>query len=393
MTLSAFYKQSVSTVLSLIFIFLVVLYFASKVLGIFPIYPIALGIFVIYRPQIIMKLIKNSVWLLAYGAYAFLFGEAFVLSKEVLMGAVVSYVLINIFLEGVEESSNRYLDYALVFIGATITVLFIVGGILKFHKISPLIEWGSVYKLFSRYDNYLRHWIISFFNPFGTDHKLAGVFLSFQGLTGIWMAIRISTPGSEARVLRKGLCVVILSLILSISRGPLLGILFIFIFSKIKHYAPYLNRVIPFLSIFPILLILISHINTSGDFNKDKFYNGRAQIYRRLSKDISLTGNGIGAASKESAIASFNHNNHPHNIHLEVMFDLGLIVFMIIFFKVVRLLYRKKAMVTSAFLFIVCSYSYTIYSPWTWFTIWLCLGADEVKNLKKIEEKVVGDYV
>jgi hypothetical protein len=150
------------------------------------------------------------------------------------------------------------------------------------------------------------------------------------------------------------------------------------------------------LALLPVTYVLPFFVNKgfsllSGDLaHYTKIYlNGRLDLYSVFQKNLSFFPNGIGFSSNQvfkhlsSIYPEHEITSHMHNVHMELIIDFGLVLYLILLMAFSLIAYRKKLYFTSFIVFAVLSFGYTIYSPLT--AILLALGVRFDVNRQKFE--------
>lgn len=257
---------------------------------------------------------------------------------------------------------NGFLILALFF-----ALLLCIGVSLHFEEIAPLLSWQQVALEIKRFDVSLRKILFDSFLPWANDLGTQTALISLLGILLITLTLLkpTSLKGYVALVILFALNII------ALSRAPVLsaiGILTISALAKSNSRARWITAACFFI---PVVLL-------SLDF---RTLNGRHVIWTTLFTNLNWWGHGLGSAAlaTEKISQGVNQNpiiTYPHNIHLELMYDWGLILYSIALLGVLFYLLRSAKPRTAFIIFFVFFLNYTIYSPWSVWFLFFALWQD-----------------
>ena len=188
------------------------------------------------------------------------------------------------------------------------------------------------------------------------------MFMSFLILLTTWIGFRASY---SHRYLKYAFTLGTIVSFFSMARGAILAFLGIFLIGAFRKQIVKYYQVFIVGFLFPAAILALPAELTSGRKRMVDFNLGALNFF----------GNGIGASANISNQINM-YDNYVHNIHLELAVDWGLGLYLVCLASAIYFLMKKRALLTIFFIFIVCSFSYTIYSPWTWISILFAYQAD-----------------
>lgn len=151
----------------------------------------------------------------------------------------------------------------------------------------------------------------------------------------------------------------LLGLGLACSRGLFISLFFPFLLNHVPIQG---KRIVPWTLPFMLCPFLIP----------DRLLHGRGDLYPVFFGNWRLWPQGIGSLSSEvirlleAIYPAHERNTYIHNVHLEVMYDFGALIYILLLGGYLAYAGRKQLALTSFILFFTLSFNYTIYSPVTW---------------------------
>jgi hypothetical protein len=350
------------------FILSVVAYIISKGMSVPTFYPIfmLLGITRLSIPKKI--LIKSSVIMSLFYILIVISSGIFFQDYECLIGFSLLFFEILYFYNHRDEEVYLKIIGRFFLILSLMFWIFISISIIhreQFHfaQLTGIFELSH----WNRSSVDLRNFMIRSLVPWSGDHWLGSVFRSLFELIGIWISI------FAYRKIRAGQKIWMISFVLAFSysfiassRGAIVTICLIMAVNLFDRY-PKIKRYFQFV-VIPSSLIVFSFTS--------KFLNGRDILYRNAFENLSWNGHGIGASGVLAKSLTNGANTYVHNIHLEMMYDWGIALYVLILTPFIIWIFKNGYLRTTIFIFVTCSLSYTIYSPWLAWTLYFAWKED-----------------
>lgn len=143
-------------------------------------------------------------------------------------------------------------------------------------------------------------------------------------------------------------------------------------------------------ALIPFLIFEGSPIFT----NFKNLLNGRDHLYPLFYKNLGFLPKGIGFSSNQ--VTSFLKTFYPphemtsyiHNVHMELINDLGLFIYLILLAVFSWITIKKKFYFTAFIVLFTLSFGYTIYSPLTVIMLALSVSFDQRQNYSEVPSPI-----
>ena len=258
---------------------------------------------------------------------------------------------------------RQYLLSGIFWISLLLTCSALLGVVLHLDEIRPFLTLDHFLFELQRRDATLRQFFFNALIPWEETQDGQLAVVSLLGLLLITLSLLKPTGkmGWAAAAL-------LLSLnLLAMARGPIIIAIGLMMITTFVQSRRKMIWAIATMASFPLLFFNLTA----------RFLNGRKPIWDTLINNLDWRGHGIGAAAESAKAASLGYNqkpviNYPHNVHLELIYDWGLLPYGLFAAVTLVYLFKYKKVRTAFLLLFVLSLTYTIYSPWTF---WLLLFA------------------
>lgn len=312
-----------------------------------------------------------------YGSIVICSGHFF-LGYEYLMGFFLLLVEFLYFFANRDEDNDLEVLCRFFFIVALMFWIFITLSVLYREQLD-LKQLLSIFELshWNRESADVRNFMVRSLVPWNGDHWLGSVFRSFFELIGIWISIlafRKNRPGLS--FWKISLLLTLVYALVASSRGAIITIVLMLAANLFDRFS--LAKRITQLVIIPSSLIIFSL--------SSRVLNGRDILYRNAFEGLAWNGHGIGASGLLAKNLTSGGNTHVHNIHLEMMYDWGIALYLLILIPFIVWIVKKGYFRTTVFIFVTCSLSYSIYSPWVAWTLYFAWKEDKFTAQHLLEQ-------
>jgi hypothetical protein len=352
-----------------VFILSVLGYFISKIFSVPTFYPVFMMI-ALTKLSIPKNLfIKSSVFMVAvYGLIVVLSGHFF-LDYEYLIGFfLLLFEFLYFFTNRDEDIDLKVLCRFFFFVSLSfwifITLSFLNREQLDFKQLL------SIFKLshWNRDSVEVRNFMVRSLVPWTVDHWLGSVFRSFFELIGIWISIyafRKNRPGLY--FWKISLFLTLAYAVVASSRGAIITMVLMLAANLIDRFS-LIKRITQLIMIASSLIVFTF---------SSRFLNGRDILYQKAIEGLGIIGHGIGASGALAKRLTGGDNTYVHNIHLEMMYDWGIALYLLMLIPFIFFIVKKGYFRTTVFVFVTCSLSYSIYSPWVAWTLYFAWKEDK----------------
>ena len=253
---------------------------------------------------------------------------------------------------------QNYFVTGMFYFSVFFLLMLAVGLVLHAQEIYQHLSWALVLSELRRTDFILRNILFSSFIPWAEQSEANWALVSLLGTLLVIFSMLSSLN-------RRGKITLGLLFLLNFIAMSRLYILAALAFVVINAFAKSKKQARVMMGLFLLIPVIVLNLEA-------RLLNGRIPVWEQLIKNFNWHGNGLGSARAATIVASTNIGQkpiiqYPHNIHIEIIYDWGWIVYVLL--AAVSLYYcfkHTKVRLAFAILFVLF-FNYSIYSPWaTW---------------------------
>lgn len=352
------------------FVMTILLGFLSKFLVLsFPIYPISLFFVYNFGVRIISKVFIFGFLI----CLALLFFVTSFTGFIYLAGLLVSSFYFIFFLISKNCLSNLLMPLRFLGLFFTVSYLFNLSSYFMSHPEMDLFVLENWLGMILRRGAFDRVTFAYLFFP-SKNTNLSSYVLTLSVMVFIiYTLVTLRVGGVRDRIV---LSLYSITLFFASARSPLIFIVFILFQEKVSN------------AFFRRLLVLGGGILVFASYVVgNAASSGRRDLLVNILPHVGFVGKGLGFSREFIKFLTFDRLDHVHHVWVELIVDFG-VVGLIILFVVYFYSFRHSVVATSFFLFCICSLGFSVYSPWFWLILSICLKFD--LGERKVAESIEG---